>query len=326
MLSVSKLEIAATSWRKIMITVRIPATSANLGPGFDCLGLALNLYNYIHVEKSDTFQIHLKGSYTENLPTDQRNLVWRSMCELWKTIDFPIPIVSLTLETYIPPARGLGSSSAAIIGGLVAANAYAGSVLSKRDILQLANRLEGHPDNVTPALYGGITLAVETAENILARTLLSQPNFNVLAIVPDFLLETDKSREVLPTMVSRRDTVYNISHAALLVEALIHEEYEFLQEGMLDRIHQNQRASLVPGLPETLEAALQAGAYGAALSGSGPTVLAIVRPDKISIVSEKMLASFSAHGLNAKCYELSVDSVGATLISFTAKDESSEAS
>lgn len=297
-----------------MFTVRIPATSANLGPGFDCLGLALNLYNYIHVEESVSFQIHLAGSFTENLPKDERNLVWRSMCELWDHIGYQIPNVTLTLENYIPPTRGLGSSSAAIVGGLVAANKIAGGVLSKRDLLQLANRLEGHPDNVTPALYGGITLAVETINNVLARTLHTNPQFKVLAIVPDFLLETNKSREVLPPTITRKDAVFNISHTALLVEALIHEEYGLLQEGMLDRIHQNQRASLVPGLPETLASALSAGAFGAALSGSGPTVLALVAMDKIAAVSHDMLASLSTHGLEAKCYELAIDSAGATLI------------
>lgn len=297
-----------------MVRVRIPATSANLGPGFDCLGLALTLYNFIQIEENQFFQIQLAGTYASDLPRDESNLVWRSMCTLWGKIDFPIPKVSLILENHIPPARGLGSSSAAIVGGLVAANEFAGRVLSKQEILQLANRLEGHPDNVTPALFGGITLAVETETNVLARTLLSKPGFSVLAIVPDFLLATDKSRQVLPLNVSREDAVYNLSRTALLVESIIHESYEFLKEGMQDRIHQTQRANLVPGLPETLEAALVAGAYGAALSGSGPTVLALIPSEKATAISEAMVDSLSSHGLRAKAYELSVDSEGATVL------------
>lgn len=294
-----------------MVRVRIPATSANLGPGFDCLGLALTLYNFIQIDESPSLQIHLEGTYASGLPRDESNLVWRSMCALWDEVDFPIPKVSLILENHIPPARGLGSSSAAIVGGLVAANEFAGRVLSNQDILQLANRLEGHPDNVTPALLGGITLAVQAETNVIARTLLTNPSFSVLAIVPDFLLKTDKSRSVLPPSVSREDAVYNLSHTALLVEAIIHEEYELLKEGMQDRIHQTQRANLVPGLPETLKAAMAAGAYGSALSGSGPTVLALVPPEKAAAISQAMLDSFSSHGLSAKAYVLSVDSEGA---------------
>lgn len=297
-----------------MVHVRIPATSANLGPGFDCLGLALTLYNFIQIEESHSFEIHLAGTYASGLPRDESNLVWQSMCALWDKINFPTPIVSLVLENHIPPARGLGSSSAAIVGGLVAANEFAGRVLSNQDILQLANRLEGHPDNVTPALLGGITLAVPTETTVIARTLLSNPSFTVLGIVPDFLLSTDKSRRVLPPTVSREDAVYNLSRTALLVEAFIHEEYELLKEGMQDRIHQTQRANLVPGLPETLKAALAAGAYGSALSGSGPTVLALVPQEKAAAISQAMLDSFSAHGLRAKAYELSVDSEGATVL------------
>jgi homoserine kinase len=297
-----------------MVSVRIPATSANLGPGFDCLGLALTLYNFIHVEESDSFQISLSGSYNTGLPLDKSNLVWKSMCTLWEKAGFPIPNVSITLENYIPPARGLGSSSATIVGGLTAANAFAGEVFSKQEILELANQIEGHPDNVTPALYGGITLAVENESNILARTLAQKPRFSALAIVPDFLLQTDKSRKVLPSVVSRKDAVFNISHVALLVESLIHEDYKFLTVGMQDRIHQIQRANLVPGLPETLNAALLAGAYGAALSGSGPTVLALIPPENSAIVSNAMIEAFSTHGLQAKAFELSIDSEGAVLI------------
>lgn len=297
-----------------MVRVRIPATSANLGPGFDCLGLALTLYNYVVLEESHSFQINLAGTFASGLPCDKSNLIWQSMCALWNEIDFPLPKVTLHFENHIPPARGLGSSSAAIIGGLVAANEFAGGVLTKQELLRLANQLEGHPDNVTPALLGGITLAVETKEKVIARTLLAKPDFKVLAIVPDFLLTTDKSRSVLPPTVSREDAVYNLSRTALLVESIIHQDYELLKEGMQDRLHQNQRANLVPGLPETLKTALTTGAYGSALSGSGPTVLALVPAEKAATISQAMLDSLSSHGLSAEAFELSVDSEGATIL------------
>lgn len=297
-----------------MVCVRIPATSANLGPGFDCLGMALSLYNVVRIEPSDALQITLKGDYTADIPADETNLVWQSMCTLWEAIGFEIPTVSLDLENNVPPTRGMGSSSAAIVGGLVAANEYAGGVLSKQEILQIANRIEGHPDNVAPALLGGVTLAVTTETSVIARTLHSQPQFMALAIVPDFYLSTEKSRNVLPSSISRADAVYNLSRTALLVEALIHENYELLKEGMQDRLHQNQRASLVPGLGETLQVALDSGAYGSALSGSGPTILALVSSDKAEQVSQAMVDSLAAHGLTAKAYLLSVDSEGAAVI------------
>lgn len=298
-----------------MVRVRIPATSANLGPGFDCLGLALSLYNYVQIEESDSFRITLKGAYTTGLATDETNLVWKSMCTLWETIGFAIPTVALELENNVPPTRGMGSSSAAIVGGLVAANEYAGGVLGKQEILQIANQIEGHPDNVAPALLGGITLAVTTETGVIARTLHSHPQFTALAIVPDFHLSTEKSRKVVPTSVSRADAVYNLSRTALLVEALIHEDYEFLKEGMQDRLHQNQRASLVPGLAETLQVALDSGAYGSALSGSGPTILALVAPDKSEVVAQAMVDSLADHGLKAKAYTLTVDTEGASSVS-----------
>ncbi len=297
-----------------MVRVRIPATSANLGPGFDCLGMALSLYNVVQIEAADSFQIALKGDYTAGIPGDETNLVWQSMCTLWEAIGFEVPTVSLELENNIPPTRGMGSSSAAIVGGLVAANEYAGGVLSKQQILQIANRIEGHPDNVAPALLGGVTLAVTAEASVIARPVHSQPQFMALAIVPDFYLSTEKSRNVLPASISRADAVYNLSRTALLVEALIHENHELLKEGMQDRLHQNQRAGLVPGLGETLQVALDSGAYGSALSGSGPTILALVSSHRAEQVSQAMVDSLAAHGLTAKAYLLSVDSEGAAVI------------
>lgn len=297
-----------------MIHVRVPATSANLGPGFDCLGLALSLYNHVKIEDSPSFQITLEGDYTTGIATDESNLVWQCMCTLWKEIDFKIPTLSLVLENNIPPARGMGSSSAAIVGGLVAANAYAGDVLSQDELLNLANRIEGHPDNVTPALLGGVTLAVTTRNSVIARTIHAEPKFRALAIVPDFRLATEKSRQVLPTSVPMEDAVFNLSRTALLVESLIHGEYTFFKEGMEDRLHQNQRASLVPGLREALQVALESGAYGSALSGSGPTILAIVAQDKMEQVSQAMVDSLANHGLSARAYFLEVDSAGAIVL------------
>ena len=247
---------------KIMIRIKVPATSANLGPGFDCLGLALQLHNTITVKLDQPFGITLTGSYSDGIPADESNLVWQTMCHLWKLLNHPIPSVALEFENHIPPARGLGSSSAAIVGGLVAANILAGSPYTKFDLLQVANALEGHPDNVTPALYGGVTLSVPTKAGIIPRVLAQSPKLKAVVVIPDTLLNTEKARGILPSHVSRKDAVFNISHVGLLIEAFIREDYSLLKEGMCDVLHQNQRAILLPGLLETIESALQAGAYG----------------------------------------------------------------
>ncbi|ODA39805.1 homoserine kinase [Desulfosporosinus sp. BG] len=297
-----------------MIRVKIPATSANLGPGFDCLGLALQLHNTITVETNRPFNISLAGSYSDGISTDENNLVWRTMCYLWQLIGYPTPSVALTLENHIPPARGLGSSSAAIVGGLVAANSLAGSPYSKYELLQVANAIEGHPDNVTPALYGGVTLSIPTNDGILPRVLARSPKLRAVVVIPDLLLKTEKARGILPPHVSRNDAVFNISHAGLLIESFIREEYSFLKEGMRDVLHQNQRAVLIPGLLDTLETALQAGAYGAALSGSGPTLLALTELELEQNVAHSMLDVFNKHEIHAESYALGIDSEGAKVI------------
>lgn len=297
-----------------MIRVKIPATSANLGPGFDCMGLALQLHNTLTVETDRPFQISLTGPYNNGILADENNLVWQTMCHFWKLIHYPTPSVALTLENHIPPARGLGSSSAAIVGGLVAANTLAGSPYTRYQLLQVANALEGHPDNVTPALYGGVTLSVPTEGGILPRVLAQSPNLRAVVVIPDLLLKTEKARKILPLQVSRKDAIFNISHVGLLIDAFIHEEYSLLKEGMRDVLHQSQRAVLIPGLLETLEAALQAKAYGAALSGSGPTLLALTERGLEQNVTQRMLDVLKKYNVRAQAYALNIDSEGAQVI------------
>ncbi|MHB1653972.1 MAG: homoserine kinase [Desulfitobacteriaceae bacterium] len=293
--------------------VTVPATSANLGPGFDCFGLALNLNNILTVESEQAFSIKLIGKYSGGIPTDESNLVWQTMLYLWHKIDFPIPSVALILENNIPPARGLGSSSAAITGGLIAANALADSPFSRLELLQIAANLEGHPDNVTPAFLGGVTLAVPTEEGILPRVIARRPHLRAVALVPDLLLKTQKARGILSTEISRSDAVFNIAHASLLIEAFIREEYELLREGMRDKLHQDQRSLLIPGMISALNSAERAGAYGAALSGSGPTLLALTAAISEKEVAQAMLEAVRSHGLQAEIHFLDINSEGATI-------------
>ncbi|UWG99253.1 homoserine kinase [Dehalobacter sp. DCM] len=296
-----------------MFHVKVPATSANLGPGFDCMGLALTLYNNFYAEKSDKLEFILKGTYTQNIPTDERNLLWRTACRLWKKIDYTPTPLRITLDSCVPPARGLGSSSTAVVGGLMIANAVAGNPLDRFELLKLASEIEGHPDNVTPAICGGITLTVMTKDVLIPRCLAKNPLFKSVVVIPDILVETEKARKILPASVSRADVIYNASRVGLLVDAFINEEYSLLAVATQDKIHQNQRASLIPGMTDALNSAVEAGAYGAALSGSGPTLIAFCPDGNVDTVAETMKAVLSKHSLSSVTMALDVDSEGAVL-------------
>lgn len=296
-----------------MFHVKVPATSANLGPGFDCMGLAVKLYNTFSAEENDSLEFVLKGKYTDNIPTDETNLLWRTACRLWDQIGFSRKPLKITFESYVPPARGLGSSSTAVVGGLMIANAIAGSPLNQFELLKIATEIEGHPDNVSPALYGGITLTVMTEATIIPRVLDKDPSFKAVVIIPNILVETEKAREILPASVSRQDVIFNASRVGLLVDAFINKAYPLLSIATQDRIHQNQRASLVPGMIEALNIASQAGAYGAALSGSGPTLLAFSPAGYEELIANHMKTALSKHSLDSTSLILDVDPCGAVL-------------
>lgn len=259
-----------------MINVRVPATSANMGPGFDCLGVALQLYNYVSVEETDSgLQIDIVDSSSRFLPRDERNLVYRSMCAVFDLCGYRPRGLHITLENNVPVTRGLGSSSAGIVGGLTAGNALAGNPLSRDDILNLAARIEGHADNVTPAVMGGFTV------NVCGRRKISyvkQPlhgGLRFAAIIPEFKLATKKSRSILPAFVPHRDAVYNAGHSALLAASLVSGDYENIRAAIGDRLHQNYRKRLIPHMDEIFRLCYRNGAHGVYLSGAGPTIMAI---------------------------------------------------
>lgn len=296
------------------IRIQVPATSANLGPGFDCFGLALQLYNFVTVEVGQPFRITLSGNYVQNIPVDESNLVWQTMVQFWQETGFSVPNVALTEENNIPPARGLGSSSAAIIAGILAANALIPHPWPKEELLQFANRIEGHPDNVTPALYGGVTLAVPTPNGVLPEILTTMPHLRAVVVIPDLLLKTEKARHILPAQVDRSAAVFNIAHASLLVRAFMGEKYELLGEAMADKLHQDRRSVLIPGMTQALKAALAAGAYGSALSGSGPTLLALTGRETEEKVAAAMLEAIRQNNVAACGYILDLDPEGAKLV------------
>ena len=272
--------------------MRVPATSANLGPGFDALGLALDLWNTLSLSACDGDSLSVAGEGAAELRGISTTIAHDAAHRVLGALNCAVAGVHLQMHNRIPLARGLGSSSAAIVGGLLAANAWAqashGKSLSARQLLELATSIEGHPDNVAPALMGGLVAAAcepngdalgVAAVGVAAVrvTVKSWPQFAVW--IPDAELSTNKARGVLPASVSRADAIYNLSRAALLVAALSAGDFAALGEALKDRLHQAQRAPLVPGFDAIVLAAKTAGALGATLSGAGPTILAWIAPD-----------------------------------------------
>jgi len=230
-----------------MIRVRVPATMANVGPGFDCMGMALTLYNYIEVMETDSgLQVQNLGRDSEMLPTDESHLVVKSMYALFDRVGWKPAGLLVRVNNDIPVSRGLGSSAACIVGGIVAANEMAEGPLNQEAMLNLAVELEGHPDNVTPALLGGVVVSSqnETETDYIQFPVPEELAF--LAAVPDVALSTKEARSVLPAQVSFGDAVYNVGKAALLVAALMQQNYQVMEKALGDRLHQPYRSKLLP--------------------------------------------------------------------------------
>lgn len=254
-------------------TVRAPASSANLGPGFDSLGLSVPMFTTLRVTPQDNTEVVPMGTELEGTPADESNYVFKAMLLPARRVGRELPPARIEIETEVPLARGLGSSAAALVAGIVAGNALLGRPLSDEEVLDVAAREEGHPDNVAPALFGGIVVA--TLDKLGTHYIRLDPpaNLGVTVLIPDFELSTSKARAVLPKEYSRADAVHALSHSALLAAALSVGRLDLLRHAMQDYIHQIWRAPLVPGLSDILEDAHKYGALGAALSGAGPTVL-----------------------------------------------------
>ncbi|MGY2893313.1 homoserine kinase [Deinococcus sp. UYEF24] len=254
-------------------TVRAPASSANLGPGFDSLGISLGLFTTLRVTRQAQTEVVPLGPDLAGTPADTSNYIYKCMQITARRVGRELPPVRVEIQTEVPLARGLGSSAAALVAGLVAANVLLGEPLGQDELLDMAAREEGHADNVAPALMGGI--AVATLDKVGTHFVRLEPpeHLGVTVLIPDFELSTSKARAVLPTEYSRADTVHALSHAALLAAALATGRLDLLEHAMQDYVHQIWRAPLVPGLTDVLEGATRHGALGAALSGAGPTVL-----------------------------------------------------
>lgn len=293
------------------VRVRVPATSANLGPGFDSLGLALGLYNEAELALAEQTSVTITGEGADCLPGDERHLLLRSAARLAQECGRAVPGWQLVQRNHIPLARGMGSSSAAIVGGLVAANELLGCGLDRHALLSLAAEIEGHPDNVAPAIFGGLTVCC--TDNGLFGLPLPAPDLTVVVAIPDFEVSTEAARRVMPETIPHADGVYNVSHVALTVAALLSGQFTHLRVAMRDRLHQPYRAHLVPGFEAAVEAAIAAGAYGACLSGSGPTLAAFTQGHEDAIAQAMCTALLEAE-VQARTLILPVDADGAKVL------------
>ena len=301
------------------VTVTVPATTANLGPGFDCIGAALTLYNRFEFsllppEAEQPFVIEVTGLEAERVKTDESNLAYQSFAYFYQQLGKPTPRIHMGLELGYPLARGLGSSATAIVGGLVGANAIAGSPLSQEAIMAMAIALEGHPDNVVPALIGGCRLAASNPDGswTICEVPWHETVIPVIAI-PDFELSTTEARRVLPSEYSRADAIFNMAHLGLLLRGLQTGEANWLRTALQDRIHQPYRRDLIQAYESVEVAALNAGAYGMVISGAGPTLLALTSADRASAVELAMTETWQTAGIQAQGATLRLDGRGAII-------------
>ena len=293
------------------VRVRVPASSANLGPGFDALGLALALYNDIAVDESDQVVVSIEGEGADHLDRGAGNVVLRSVRMAFEVAGRAFRGARIHCVNRIPLRRGLGSSAAAWVSGLVGGNALLGEPLDRETLLGLAAQAEGHPDNVTAAMLGGLTVSCSAGERVTGVTLPVPASVKWVVLVPDAESSTREARAVLPEAVSRADAVFNVQRASLLLAALVADRADLLEVAMHDRLHQPYRAKLFPWMERISTAARDAGALGCVLSGAGPSMLAAVRGPSDAVASA-MARALAEGGLTGRVLALGVDVTGAT--------------
>ncbi|MDR7423293.1 MAG: homoserine kinase [Armatimonadota bacterium] len=288
-------------------TVRVPATVANLGAGFDVLGAAVGLHAEITLEPADGPQVSVAGA---DVPQDDSNLIYRSAVVAAQMLGYR-GAFALRATSPIPQRSGLGSSAAAIVGGVVAATRLLGGSPEPDRLLALAAEIEGHPDNVAAALFGGVVVVARDEGGFRWVKVTPALPLAVALAVPALEVETDRARRLLPAQVAREDAVFNLGQVALLVAALGQGRGDLLRGALGDRLHQPYRAALVPGFERVVAAAVEAGAYGAVLSGSGPTVAALAAPEVAAAAGEAMQDAFRRAGVGSRVIVTAVETRGA---------------
>ena len=293
------------------LAVRVPATTSNLGPGFDALGLAVQIYNHVEIEPAASLSIEIAGEGSNSLPRAEENVMVQAFVRGCREIGIAAPTMRWRCRHEIPTARGLGSSAAAIVAGLMLADALSNGVLGLARVLDIATELEGHPDNAAPAVFGGLQSSV-MANGVVLRVAVPTPAIPALALfIPTFEMKTHDARALLPVSLSRADAVFNISRTALLVSALASGETRALDEATRDVLHQPARTALFPAMPLIFDAARRAGAHGVWLSGAGSTLAAFAPHDAAQSIAEAMAETAAARGIAGRALVTDVDMHGA---------------
>jgi homoserine kinase len=297
------------------VLVKVPATTANLGPGFDALGLALNLWNETEfVATNDRkIEVAIEGEGAGILPRDANNSIVDSALQIFDRAGKSCNGLRIRCLNRVPLSSGLGSSSAALLTGMLGANALLGNPFTDEEILKLAIETEGHPDNVAPAMLGGLVASIVYEDRVISLKLPARANrspIHVTIVLPDFDFPTKQARAILPKQVDRKDAIYNISRAVLVTEALRTGDLDLLGKAMSDALHQPYRIPLIPGAQAAIDAAHRAGIAAVALSGAGPSLIAFSSKEDPA-VGVAMKRAFEQAGLTSRIFELGTSYEGA---------------
>ena len=310
------------------ISVKVPATTANLGPGFDCLGMALPIYNTITIEETvlpgTGIEINAINDASssedlifEHIPLDETRIIYKAVELLYNSIGQTPSELKITVQSQIPIARGLGSSASVIVGGLLAANELLGQPADEVALLSIATEVEGHPDNVTPAIIGGLCLTSQEDDgSILYRKLNWPEEWNITVCVPDYELSTDISRSVLPKEVPMEDAVFNAKRLAMFVEAVNTKDAELMKSALQDKLHQPYRMKLVPGLDKILENLKhEENVLGCVLSGAGPSIIVISQKNDLDKIKSIVKETWEEMNVKVNVMTLPVEPQGAQIVS-----------
>ncbi|QNI99885.1 homoserine kinase [Synechococcus sp. A15-62] len=297
------------------VVVDVPATTANLGPGFDCLGAALDLNNRFAMRRieggGERFELIIEGSEGSHLRGGPENLVYRAAQRVWKAAGLEPVALEARVRLAVPPARGLGSSATAIVAGLMGANALVGEPLSKEKLLELAIDIEGHPDNVVPSLLGGLCMTAKAASQRWRVVRCEwMPSVKAVVAIPSIRLSTSEARRAMPKAIPVGDAVVNLGALTLLLQGLRTGNGDLISDGMHDRLHEPYRWRLIKGGDQVKQAAMEAGAWGCAISGAGPSVLALCEEDKGPAVSRAMVKAWEAAGVASRAPVLNLQTSG----------------
>ncbi len=306
------------------VSVKVPATSANLGPGFDCFGLALPVYNTITIEElvdpNEDIQINVFSDEFDvnefHIPTDKSNIVYKAVDLLFTYVGQTPQSMRINIYSEIPLARGFGSSASVIVGGLMATNELLGTPADESTLISIANEIEGHPDNIAPAMLGGFVLSsIETDGSVTTRKIDWPDDWKITMCIPDFELPTSISRSVLPEMVSLKDATYNARRTAMMIEAIHTQDAELMKLSMQDKLHQPYRTKLVPGLDEIIKNLKHIdNVIGAALSGAGPGIIVVTKNSDTDKIKNIICETWDNYSVKAALKTVNIEKNGAKIL------------